>query len=130
MHTTTFKINWDTLSRIFIATLFVFAGYGKLMTFEASTSYIASVLKTGAVTPLITAIVIFIEIAIAIIYAYGKYKKDVMAYILIAFTVIATIFFHSDLSVNLNVIMSLKNLAIVGGIFATLDGVHRRRVTK
>ncbi len=130
MHTTTFRINWDTLSRIFIAVLFIFAGWGKLMTFEATTSYIASVLKTGQVTPIITALVIFIEIVIALIYAYGKYKKDVMAYILIAFTVLTTIFFHSDLSVNLNMIMALKNLAIVGGIFATLDGVHRRRVTK
>jgi putative oxidoreductase len=129
MHTTTFKINWDMLSRIFIAALFVFAGYGKLMTFEATTSYIGSVLKTGMITPAITALVIFIEIVVAIVYAYGKYKKDIMAYILIAFTVLATIFFHSDMSNNLNVIMALKNLAIVGGLFATLDGVHKRRAT-
>jgi putative oxidoreductase len=130
MHTSTFKINWDTLSRVFIAILFVFAGWGKLNSFEGTTGYIASTLKTGQITPAITALVIFIEIVVALVYAYGKYKKDVMAYILIAFTVLATIFFHSDLSVNTNVIMALKNLAIVGGIFATLDGVHRRRMIK
>jgi putative oxidoreductase len=121
------KINWDTLSRSFIAILFIFTGWGKLMTFTETTGYIASVLGTGAITPIITILVIFIEIVVAIVYAYGKYKKDVAAYILIGFTALATILFHSDISVGANMIMTLKNIAIIGGLFATLDGVHKRR---
>ena len=121
------RINWDTLSRIFIGVLFVYAGIGKLMNFGGTNTYINSVLNTGAITPIVTLIVIFIEIVVATVYILGKYKKDTSAYILICFTALATLLFHSDMSKDVNVLMSFKNLAIIGGIFATMDGVHRRR---
>ena len=127
MNTTTLKINWDVISRIFIGALFVFAGFGKIMSFEDTTGYINSVLNTGSLTPAITAAVIFIEIVVAAGYMYGRFKKDICAYILIAFTALATILFHSNLDNQLNVIMAFKNLAIIGGIFATLDALHKRR---
>lgn len=125
--TTTFKINWDTMSRVFIGTLFVFAGFSKIMSFEGTTGYIASVLNTGSITPAITAATIFLEIVIGAAYMWGGFKKDICGYILIGFTAVATIFFHSDFSNQINVIMALKNLAIIGGIFATLEAVHTRR---
>ena len=127
-NTTTFKISWDALSRLFIGALFIFAGVGKIMSFAGTTGYIDSVLHTGSLTPVITAITVFIEIVVAAVYVWGKYKKDWCGYILIAFTALATVFFHSDFNNQLNVIMTLKNLAIIGGIFATLDAVHKRRV--
>ncbi len=130
MHTTTFKINWDILSRVFIATLFVFAGWNKLMDFQRVTGYIDSVLHTGSITPAITAVVIFIEIVVAILYVFGKFKKDICTYILITFTVLATVLFHTNTSDPATVQHILKNLAIVGGLFATLDAVHKRRSVK
>ena len=128
MNKTTFVIDWDIMSRVFIAILFIFAGVMKILSFTDTTNYIDSVLKTGSLTPAITVIVIVIEIGVAGLYALGKYNRDICAYILIGFTALATIFFHSDFSNNTNVIMSLKNLAIIGGIFATLDTVHKRRI--
>jgi putative oxidoreductase len=130
MHTSTFKINWDTLSRVFIATLFVFSGWGKLMNFQSVTNFIDSVLHTGSITPAITATVIFVEIVVAILYAYGKYKKDICGYVLVTFTVLATVLFHTNTQDPAVVQQILKNLAIVGGLFATLNAVHNRRSLK
>ena len=121
------KFNWDLISRVLISLVFLSAGYGKLMNFSGTSGYIDSVLKTGAVTPLITALVIFIEIVVALIYISGKYKRDTMAYILIGFTALATILFHKDFTNQMNQLMALKNLAIIGGLLATLDSLHKRR---
>jgi putative oxidoreductase len=128
MHTTTLKINWDTFSRVLIALVFVYEGWGRLMTFSGTSGYIDSVMNTGSLTPAITAIIVFIEIVVAILYAWGKWKRDLMAYILITFTALTTIFFQSDFSNPLNIVLTLKNLAIIGGIFATLEALHLRRV--
>ena len=75
-----FKINWDTLSRLFIGALFVSAGFGKLTGFAGTTAYINSVLNTGSMSFIITSVVIFIEIVVASVYVYGKYKKDTAGY--------------------------------------------------
>lgn len=128
MNTTTFRINWDKLSRAFVGLLFVYSGWTKIQSFEATTAYINSVLKTGNITPIITAAAIFIEVVVALLYVWGGYKKDLMGYILIAFTAVATVFFHLDLTNPANVIQAFKNLAIIGGMFATLEAVHKRRV--
>jgi putative oxidoreductase len=127
MNTTTFRINWDTVSRLFIGALFIFAGVDKLRTFEATSGYIDSVLGTGSATPVVTGLVIFVEIVVAAVYIWGKYKRDTCAYILIAFTALATVIFHNNFQIPLNVIMSLKNLAIIGGLIATLGAVHAKR---
>lgn len=127
MHTTTFKINWDTLSRVFIGILFVYSGWIKIQSFQATTGYIDSVLKTGSITPAITSAAIFVEVVIGLLYMWGKFRKDLMAYILISFVALATIFFHSNLSNPADMLQALKNLAIMGGMFATLDSVHKRR---
>ena len=96
MNTTTFKINWDCLSRVFIGALFIFAGVAKIMDFNGVTGYIDSVIRTGSLTPVITAGVIFVEVIVAAAYVWGKFRKDLAAYILIGFTALATILFHSD----------------------------------
>lgn len=128
MHTTTFKINWDHLSRFFIGLLFVYSGVVKIQTFQPTTDFIKSILNTGSITPIITSLVIFVELVVGLLYIWGKFKKDAMAYILITFVALATIFVHSDFSNAANVIQALKNLAIIGGLLATLESVHDRRV--
>lgn len=130
MNTTTFKINWDFVSRLFIGALFIFAGIDKLRTFEATSGYIDSVLGTGSITPVVLGLTIFIEVVVAAVYVWGGYKRDLCAYTLVAFTALATILFHNNFENPLNVIMSLKNLAIIGGLVATLHAVHKRRDLK
>lgn len=130
MNTTTFKINWDFVSRLFIGALFIFAGVDKLRTFEATSGYMDSVLGTGAMTPVVLGLTIFIEVVISALYIWGKWRRDMLVYVLIGFTALATILFHNNFANPLNVIMSLKNLAIIGGLVATLHAVHKRRDLK
>lgn len=128
MNTTTLKINWDFVSRLFLGLLFVVAGLGKMMNFTGTSMFIDSVMHTGVLTTLVTALTIAIEVIVAGLFIFGKYRKDCMAYILIAFTVLATIIFHNHISDQNTMIMALKNLAIVGGLISTLDCVHKKRV--
>ena len=113
------KINYYALaSRSLIALLFVFAGFGKLMGFAATSAMIA---KLGVpLAPLATIIVILIELPVALAFAWG-YKTRETGYALIAFTVLATLLAHRDFTQQMNIIMVLKNLAIVGGIMAAIS---------
>jgi putative oxidoreductase len=111
------KINCALVSRSFIALLFVFAGVGKVMEFSA---FASSLGQMGVPVPILAAIiVIVIEIPVALAFAYG-YKTKETGYALIAFTVLATLIAHRDFTNQMNVIMSLKNLAIVGGIMSAI----------
>jgi putative oxidoreductase len=69
--------------------------------------------------PLVTILVIIIEIPVALLFAYG-YKTRQMGYALIAFTALTILLVHKNLDNALNIIMILKNLAIIGGIMAAI----------
>lgn len=119
-----FTFDCAFIARLLIAFLFVYAGVGKIMEFAGTEGYIASM---NVPLPAIAAIIaIIVEVPVALLYAYG-YKKDIMGWILIAFTVIATAIFHNpwmggtfDQS-TLNA--ALKNIAIIGGILGTIGCV-------
>lgn len=111
------KINYALVSRSLIALLFVFAGIGKVMGFS---TFASSLGQMSLPVPMLAAIiVVIIEIPVALAFAYG-YKTRETGYALIAFTILATLIAHRDFSNQMNVIMSLKNLAIVGGIMAAI----------
>lgn len=127
MNTTTLKINWDFVSRLFLGLLFIVAGLGKMMNFTGTGMFINSVMHTGSLTTVVTALTIVIEVAVAGLFIFGKYRKDCMTYILIGFTALATVIFHNNISDQNTMIMALKNLAIIGGLISTLDCVHKKR---
>jgi putative oxidoreductase len=109
------------LHRGLIALLFIVAGFGKITGFEGTTGYVTSLLPMfSSLAMLITAAVIFIEIVVAAVWVWGGYKKDEMGWVLIAFTAIATLLVHNNISDQTNMIMALKNIAIIGGILATI----------
>ena len=68
--------------------------------------------------------VVIIEIPIALLYVAG-YKKNCTGGAIIAFTILVTIFFHNPFTPNgfdfMQMVQALKNIAIIGGILATLD---------
>jgi putative oxidoreductase len=114
-------INNPMLHRGLIALLFIVAGFGKITGFEGTTGYVTSLLPMfSSLAMLITAAVIFIEIVVAAVWVWGGYKKDEMGWVLIAFTAIATLLVHNNISDQTNMIMALKNIAIIGGILATI----------
>lgn len=115
--------NYGTIARSFIALLFVVAGYMKITAFASTAAYVGSL---GVPLPTIaTLLVILVELPVALAFACG-YKVRETGYALIAFTVLATLVAHHDFAMGDNMLMALKNLAIVGGIMLAIrcDNKH------
>ena len=111
------KINYSLVSRSLIALLFVVAGIQKIIHFTETSAGMSALGLPFA--PLVTLIVIAIEVPIAIAFAYG-YKTREAGYTLIAFTALTILLVHSNFKNPMNVIEALKNLAIIGGIIAAI----------
>ena len=106
------KINCALISRSLIALLFVVAGVQKIMNFAQVSGYIGSL---GVPVPMVaTLLVILVEVPVALSFAWG-YEVRYTGYILIAFTVIATLLVHKNYFGS-DMVMVLKNIAIIGGI--------------
>lgn len=104
---------YGTIARSLIALLFVVAGVQKLTGFQGTVGYIGSLGVPFA--SLVAIIVIFIEIVVALLFAYG-YKVREAGYILMAFVVLTIVLVHRDFSQGANMVMALKNIAIIGGL--------------
>jgi putative oxidoreductase len=105
--------HYGTVARSLIALLFVVAGYQKLTTFAMTAGFIGSL---GVPAPtLATALVIFVEIVVALAFAFG-YKVKETGYILMGFVALTILIAHRDWSQPANVMASLKNLSIIGGL--------------
>lgn len=113
------KFNYSFVSRALIALLFVVAGIQKLMGFDGVVAYIGSL---GVPLPMIaTILVIIIEIPVALMFVFCRKSLCTSGMTLVAFTIIATLLAHRDFSVGNNMIMALKNIAIIGGILAAIS---------
>jgi putative oxidoreductase len=105
--------NYGMFARLLIALLFVVAGIQKLMDLAGASAYIGSL---GLPMPMLVAIiVVIIEVPVALAFAFG-YKVREMGYVLMAYTAIVTLVVHRDFSQGANMIMALKNIAIIGGL--------------
>jgi len=109
----------DTLAligRILIATLFIPAGFGKLMGFAGTVGYITKV--AGLPLPEVAAaIAIIVELGLGIALLVG-FKTRWTALIIAIFTVATGLFFHKfwiDATQNTQF---FKNMAIAGGLLA------------
>ncbi len=110
------KINYPLISRSLIALVFVLAGVGKIMSFSSTAALVG---KLGVPLPMLAILIaIIIEVPIALLYAWG-YRICITGGALAIFTVLVTVIMHHDLSNQINLVMALKNIAIIGGILAT-----------
>lgn len=124
------KINYALISRSLIALLFVVAGVQKLMGFEGVSGYIGSLLgvSSPALATIVTALVIVVEIPVALAFAWG-YRLCTTGAILLGFTVIATILAHNPWAASVltpdamkgAMMAALKNIAIIGGILSAIS---------
>ena len=112
------KLDYARTSRILIALLFVLIGFQMVATFGNTSQALATFGVPFA--PLATLIIIIIQIPVAIAFAYG-YKTKLAGYILIGFTALATFVVHRDFSIGMNIMMALKNIAIIGGIMSAIS---------
>ena len=113
----------DTMAlvgRILVATLFVPAGFGKLMGFAGTVGYIA---KVGLPLPEVAAAVaILVELGVGLCFLFG-FKTRAAALVLAVFTIATAIFFHNYWAMAPEMVQMMKinfykNLAIAGGLLS------------
>ena len=108
-----------TAARVFLALLFVVAGFGKLTGFDATVGFIGS-LTNESIAPLLTVLAIIFELGGGLMLLFN-WKTALAVDMLIAFTVVATIMGHTTFTGDamkdqMQYTAILKNLAIVGGL--------------
>lgn len=112
--------NWvPVIARILLSAIFILGGVGKLMNFEGSVGFAASV---GVPFPdVAVALALVIELLGGIFLLVG-FKTKVTAMIVAVTTLVITFYFHNGFVNSAEVMNGLKNLAIVGGLL--LLSVH------
>ena len=100
----------ELIGRIFISLIFLFAGVGKIFTYEGTIDYMESFGVPSYL--LIPAIVIEILFPLLIIIGY---KTKLAAIILSLFAILLAVIFHTDFSNQMQLMSFLKNFAIAGG---------------
>jgi len=105
-------------ARVLMALIFLMSGLSKIGGFEATQDYMESVGVPGMLLP----IVIIVEVGCAITLIVG-WKVRYSAYVLAAFTLLAGLLFHNNFGDQMQMIMFMKNLAMIGGLLA-IAGLH------
>ena len=101
------------VARVLLSIIFLFAGFGKITGFAMTVGYIASV---GLPMPQVLAVLaIIIEVGGGLMLLSGFIRRCA-AELLFVFTLLATVIFHSNLADQMQLIMALKNLSIMGGL--------------
>lgn len=104
---------WAELAaRIFLATLFVVAGLGKIPGYEGTAGYMQAMGVPGFLLPFVIAL----EIAGGVAIAVG-FRTRFVAFLLAGFSILSGLLFHSPLDPSEQT-QFLKNLAIAGGFLA------------
>ena len=102
--------SFELAGRILLALLFLMSGIGKIAGYEASVGYMQAMGVPGALLPA----TIVLEIAGAAAIMAG-WKTRIAAFLLAGFTLVAAFIFHSNFGDQIQMVMFLKNVAIVGG---------------
>jgi len=105
------------LARIFLGHIFLLAGVSKINTYEGTQGYMDAMGVPGVLLPL----VILLEIAGGLMIIIG-WKTKWASIALALFTVVAAAIFHSNFADQMQMILFMKNIAIVGGFL--LLAVH------
>ena len=101
----------DLFGRIFISSLFIINGIGKIFNYESTVEFIESYNLPGII--IVPGIIIEILFPLLII---AGYKTRISAFILAIFTISLAFIFHFDFSDQMHTTAFLKNIAISGGL--------------
>ena len=93
--------------RTLVASLFIWAGYEKIVAYEASQAYMANGGVPGALLPLVIAAELGGGLALL-----AGWQTRIVALALAAFTLAAALLYHTDFANHAQVIQFMKNLAI------------------
>ncbi|MBO6527578.1 DoxX family protein [Erythrobacter sp.] len=113
------------VGRILLGALFVFAGFGKVMDTAGTAAYMEA--ESPFPGSMALAVGVF-EIVAGLVLASG-YMTRIASLALVVFTALATLFFHEQVTDQVQAAMALKNLAIMGGLLMVFAyGQQRRRI--
>ena len=101
------------ISRVFLAILFILAGWGKLTGLEGTAQYFGAI---GLPMPSVTAVLVgLVEFVGGLTILIG-FQTRIAAVVVALFTIGATLVAHMDFAEGMNALMAQKNLAIAGGL--------------
>lgn len=110
------------LGRILLAIMFIISGVNKLQAPEQTGAMLQGAglpaslaMPTGA-----------FELIAGACLAVGVLSR-IVPLLLAGFTVLATLYFHSNISDPMQAIQAMKNLAIIGGLLAVIAASHARQ---
>src|SRR3989339_161443 len=101
------------IARILISAIFLMSGWGKIINPAGTQQYMAAHGMPFAGLLLLGAIILEIGGGLSVLLGY---KARWGAIALVVFLIPTTIIFHTKFSEQLQVIMFMKNLAILGGL--------------
>tara|TARA_B100001996_G_scaffold134915_1_gene102651 strand:- start:57 stop:431 length:375 start_codon:yes stop_codon:yes gene_type:complete len=101
----------DLFGRIFISSLFIINGIGKIFNYESTIEFIKSYNLPGML--IVPGVIIEILFPLLII---AGYKTRISAFILAIFTISLAFTFHFDFNDQIQTTAFLKNIAISGGL--------------
>lgn len=105
------------VARIFLGQIFLLSGFFKISGYEGTQGYMEAMGLPGMLLPL----VILLEVGGGLAIVAG-WQTRLVSMVLAAFTLVAAVIFHSNLSDQMQMIMFMKNIAITGGLM--LLAVH------
>ncbi len=107
------KAIFSGAGRVLLSLLFFSSGLNKLFAPIATQGYISA---SGVAAPLLAYLLaVAIEVGGGALLLIG-YRTRFAALLLAGFTLMATVLFHSNLADQMQMIMAMKNLAIIGGL--------------
>lgn len=113
------------VGRILLGALFVFAGLGKVMDTAGTAAYMEA--ESPFPGSMALAVGVF-EIVAGLVLASG-FMTRIASLALVVFTALATLFFHEQVTDQVQAAMALKNLAIIGGLLMVFAyGQQRSRI--
>lgn len=110
------------VGRILLALMFVLGGWSKINGYAGTQGYMASAGVPGILLPL----VIIVELIGGLMIVIG-YKTRLVALVLFAFTLAASVLFHMNWAAPMQQLLFMKNIAVAGGflvLFAAGAGAY------
>lgn len=107
-----FSVPFNLASRLFLALIFIMAGFGKLGAGYAGTQgYMEAMGVPGALLP----VVIALELGGGIALVLG-FQARLISFLLAGFSIVSAAIFHANFADQMQSIMFMKNIAIAGGL--------------
>jgi putative oxidoreductase len=101
----------DLTGRVLLAAIFVISGLGKISGYAGTQGYMESMGVPGWTLPLVIALEVLGGLALIV-----GYRTRLAALALAGFTLVASLVFHWQPGDQMQQIMFLKNLAMIGGL--------------